>query len=245
MKKLKMDFLIAVLLLAFSAVIFFVQFLLFNNFQQEFFYLLQDLAFMGIQALIVYFLLDTLLNARENEALLKRLNVMAGLFFYENGVKIFDLFSQSLQDTSSFTKVFCVQREWRDKDFAKAGENIAKQELKFTYDFKVLEELKALLRDNQVGLIHQMENPGLHEHETFSDMLMALFHLTEELLRRQDLRNNDATDQQHILDDIQRVYRLMAQLWLEYMRHLKVNYPYLYNYNIKNRHFKIAVMECL
>ena len=39
---------------------------------------------------------------------------------------------------------------------------------------------------------------------------------------------DDTADQTHVQGDLERAYRLLAQQWLAYMRHLKTNYPYLF-----------------
>jgi hypothetical protein len=37
------------------------------------------------------------------------------------------------------------------------------------------------------------------------------------------------TDRQHLAGDVKRVYNLLVHEWLNYMQHLKDNYPYLFS----------------
>ncbi len=56
---------------------------------------------------------------------------------------------------------------------------------------------------------------------------MAVMHLQEEL----GLRYNDGLsefDLEHIQFDVERVYKHLGVEWIKYMKHLKVNFPYLY-----------------
>jgi hypothetical protein len=78
-------------------------------------------------------------------------------------------------------------------------------------------------------LLRLLENPNLLEHETFTEHLRAVFHLTEELTSREDLMGLPDTDYAHLSGDIQRAYGLLVHQWLDYMRHLKDNYPYLFS----------------
>ena len=78
-----------------------------------------------------------------------------------------------------------------------------------------------------------LENPNLLEHETFTELLWAVFHLTEELEYRADLDKLPHTDMVHISGDIKRVYVLLLNRWIDYVMHLKDQYPYLYSLAVR------------
>jgi hypothetical protein len=75
-------------------------------------------------------------------------------------------------------------------------------------------------------LVGLLQNPILVEHEAFSDLLRAVFHLAEELACREDLNGLPTVDLAHLAGDMQRAYLAMVQQWVEYMKHLKEHYPY-------------------
>jgi len=74
-----------------------------------------------------------------------------------------------------------------------------------------------------------LENPNLLEHESFTELLWAVFHLTEELCSRVDLKQFPDADFQHLSGDIKRAYVLLIAEWLAYMKHLRDSYPYLFS----------------
>jgi hypothetical protein len=79
-------------------------------------------------------------------------------------------------------------------------------------------------------MLRLLENPILLEHEGFTDCLWAVFHLEEELVARESLRNLPAPDLAHLGVDAERAYsRLLAQ-WLAYMIHLRQAYPFLFSF---------------
>jgi len=78
-------------------------------------------------------------------------------------------------------------------------------------------------------LLRLLENPNLLEHESFTELLLAVFHLVEELVVREDIVSIPDSDQHHIAGDIRRAYTLLVYQWLEYMGHLKSQYPYLFS----------------
>ena len=75
------------------------------------------------------------------------------------------------------------------------------------------------------------------EHESFTDMLWAVFHLEEELRARKELKGLPDEDLRHLAGDVRRVYGRLARQWLEYMKHLKVSYPYLFSLALRTNPF--------
>ena len=82
-----------------------------------------------------------------------------------------------------------------------------------------------------------MQNPNLLEQEYFTDMLWAMFHLTDEMAWRGDMLRLSADDLAHLLQDISRAYRLVILVWIGYMRHLQRFYPYLFGLALRNNPF--------
>ncbi len=67
----------------------------------------------------------------------------------------------------------------------------------------------------------------LLEHESFTKLVRAIFHLRDELMHRERLAELPDTDRRHLAGDMERVYSLLARHWLMHMGYLKNNYPYL------------------
>jgi hypothetical protein len=85
--------------------------------------------------------------------------------------------------------------------------------------------------------VRLLENPTLLEHESFTDLLRAVFHLAEELAYREDLSQSPGTDRAHLEGDINRAYHLLVHQWLDYMEYLKMNYPYLFSLAMRTNPF--------
>ena len=70
-------------------------------------------------------------------------------------------------------------------------------------------------------------NENIHEHEEFTDMLMSLLHVKEEI----DSRYNDkieAFELEHLASDMTVAYKYLTLEWCEYMNYLNKNYPRLF-----------------
>lgn len=85
-----------------------------------------------------------------------------------------------------------------------------------------------------------LQNPSLLEHESFTDLLWAAFHLLEELEYRQDLKQLNPADAAHLAGDINRVYGLLLASWLAYMQHLHSHYKFLYSLAVRTNPFDPA-----
>ena len=86
-------------------------------------------------------------------------------------------------------------------------------------------------------MLNLLENPNLLEHESFTNLLWAVFHLTDELVHRSDLKKLPDSDYQHLAGDIKRAYHQLLIQWLDYMKHLKHDYPYLFSLAMRTNPF--------
>jgi len=235
--RIKWQTFLAFSLVLVSFLIYSVQINIFHDLRDTVFYFFQDIAFIPIQVLLVTLIIDQLLEVREKEAFLKKLNMVIGVFFSECGSEIIrfclDFDRGGCLDRSSFA----IDQSWSDKDYKYAAAKIG--HLKYSADLKSGDILS--LRDFLMGkrdlMLRLLENPNLLEHDSFSDMLLAISHLTEELELRKDLGRLSQADAKHLAIDIERVFASVLRQWLSYMKHLKDNYPYLYSLSVRMNPF--------
>jgi hypothetical protein len=237
MDRLKWQIILGVSLVVASAMLYIAQILIFHSTRDTFFYLLQDIAFIPIQVLLVTLILNQLLNMREKHAMLNKMNMVIGTFFSEVGSLLLKSFAAFDGNAGKLGAGLQVQGNWSDQQFAAA----IKQIRSFDYDVRHtnsdLSELKSLLMGKRDFLLRLLENSNLLEHETFTDLLWAAFHLTEELAVREDLQHLTPADGNHIAGDIRRAYTILIIEWLHYMKHLKQDYPYLYSFAVRTNPF--------
>jgi hypothetical protein len=86
-------------------------------------------------------------------------------------------------------------------------------------------------------LLRLIENPTIQEHEHFTELLRAIFHLRDELSHRNNLSELLDSDRKHLEGDISRVYKLLIFEWLRYLRYIKKNYGYLFSLAIRTNPF--------
>jgi hypothetical protein len=199
--------------------------------------LLGDLAFLPIEVLFVTLIINQLLSSRDKRVKLKKMNMVIGTFFSEVGSQLLRKFLKFEKNEKALAALVLHTRRWADKDFLQ----LAKQLPGFTFDIDIhggsLPELKVFLTSRREFLLSLLGNANLLEHDKFTDLLWAVFHLTDELEYRLDFEHLPAVDLQHLAMDLRRAFKLLALAWLAYMRHLKDDYPYLFSLAIRTNPF--------
>jgi hypothetical protein len=229
--------LIAAGLTAFSALVFLVQYRLFHDTRSTGFYLLQDLAFVPVQVLLVTLFLDRLLRHRERGMMLRKMNMVIGAFYNEVGAGLLDAIGRFDTGPDRLRERLAGLGEWDRRGYAAARRELP------AFDFRLdsrrgdLAALRGFLHGRREFLLGLLENPNLLEHETFTDLLWAVFHLADELEHRPGFDDLPETDRDHLSLDMRRAYALLVVEWLAYLDHLRTDYPYLYSLAVRTNPF--------
>jgi hypothetical protein len=200
-------------------------------------YLLSDIAFVFIEVLLVTLIIQQVLSMREKRAMLKKLNMVIGAFFSEAGMPLLKYFWAFDAEAESLGRHLIVDTEWSPEHFDRIEEILRKRDFKIDIHKGSLEEVRSFLIGERSFLLGLLENPNLLEHDEFTELLWAVFHLAEELSHRETVRGLPRTDYEHLAGDIKRAYGLLVREWLHYMGHLKSNYPYLFSLAVRTNPF--------
>ena len=233
MKKINWEIYIATALTVFAVFFLLLHYYIFRDLYNIFYYLLLDVAFMFIQVLLVTLIIHKLINDREKKGRLEKLSMVIGAFFSETGKELMIKLATADPNFAKIRKELLVKEDWDNKQFTEAKKKLKGYGCSLMIEQADITSLKQFLHDNRNFLLRIIENPTLLEHETFTDLLLSLFHLTEELEARKDLINLSSADKNHISHDMTRVYQFLVYEWLEYTRYLKYNYPYLFSLAVR------------
>ncbi len=220
---------LAVALVATSAFLYLAHYAIFRDAHHIYIYLMGDLAFLSIEVLVVTVIVDRLLSGRDKRMTLEKLNMVIGAFFSEVGTELLRRLCEADPDSEGKRGDLDVDGTWSDREFRAMRAEFESEEFKVDSRQVNLYSLRDLLVRNRDFLVRLLENPLLLEHAIFTDLLWAVFHLTEELESRASLDSLKPGDMDHLAGDMSRAYGLLAREWLDYMVHLRANYPYLYS----------------
>lgn len=237
MKNLAWEFKLGIALVLLSIIVYEIKFLFLGDPENTYFYVFNALGFLPLNVLLVTLILNQLLIIRSKKERMEKLNMVIGTFFSEVGTKLLVYFSDFDPNLEKIRGHLVVSNGWGDDDFSRMHREL-KQYI-YTVDIKKVEltSLREFLMQQRSFLLRLLENPVLLEHGKFTDVLRAVFHLTEELESRDRLINLPETDYAHLAGDIQRIYTLLVLQWLEYMRYMKKNYPYLFSLAMRKNPF--------
>ncbi len=224
-------------LIALSALLYLFHYTVFKDGHHIFLYLIGDIAFLPIQVLLVTLIIDRLLNVREKRSLLKKLNMVIGAFFSEVGTDLLKTFFRFTLHQDEIRKDFAEKNDWSNKAFSNIYKRLKNYDYRMESQKGDLVDLKDFLLRKREFLLALLENPNLLEHESFTELLWAVFHLTEELAFRADVKQLPDADYSHLSGDIKRAYTLLMAEWLAYMKHLRDNYPYLFSLSARMNPF--------
>jgi hypothetical protein len=226
-----------ILMVALSAAVYFIHFLLFRDLHHIMIYFVGDIAFVFIEVLLVSVIIHNLLNDWEKKSHLKKLNMVIETFFSEYGKPLLSFYAYHDKNLHRIVDLVTSIDDCPDKvNFAAAATEIKKHTQDIDIDRIELNKLRDLLRSKRGLLVNLLQNPNLLEHQLFSESLMALFHVTEELSAR-DLSQLSSGDLEHTKVDLERSYKYLTLQWLSYMDYTQKHYPYFFLYAMKTNPF--------
>jgi len=229
--------LFGLLLILLSIFFYVIHFLIFRDRHHIFIYLLGDIAFVFIEVLLVTLIIHHLLGEREKRTMLNKLNMVIGAFFSEVGTPLLKYFTEFDTNAGRLSKHLIVDNDWSPEHFTQMQVVLQKHDHIIDSRIGNLQGLQSFVVDKRAFLLRLLENPNLLEHEKFTELLWAVFHLAEELSCRTSVTDLPDTDYHHLSGDIKRAHRLLVREWLSHMEHLKNDYPYLFSLAVRTNPF--------
>jgi hypothetical protein len=227
--------LMLIILVCISSLIYLVDYLVDGSLKEVTTSFLGNLAFLPIYIIVVTLTMEQLLKERERQTLRRKLNMVIGVFFSEVGTRLFRELATAVVHHEQLRASLLVTPQWKEADFDAALAFLGSHDIKIDaagsgLDF---EELKRFLVEKRSFLVGLLENQNLLEHEAFTDLLWAVFHLVEELDARESLSGIPTADVEHLNGDIKRAFGYLSREWVLYMQHLKLDYPYLFSLAVR------------
>jgi hypothetical protein len=229
----------SIALLAISLTLLGVHYLLFRDLHWLEEYIVFDLAFLPVEVIVVTLILDRLLEARERKERLEKMNMVIGLFFSEIGVGLIREIAGRDRKIEGLRAELSRAGNLSPADYSKLKAILADYHYSPDMRPEDLSRLKELLTTSRGFLVRMLENPTLLEHESFTEALRAVFHLTEELDYRRQFSELPGSDIAHLAGDVSRAYSRLVIEWIDYMQYLKGHYPYLFSLAMRTNPFDL------
>lgn len=231
MKNKKYYIVVSLVLVGLSAIMFLIHYLVFGQAVNTAYYSLMNLCFIPVNSLVVTLILERLIDYKAKQERMEKLSMLIGLFFTEVGYKLMRLIIKAdkvgKNSITSFNNLDEVKNQVEKHDY-----NIDMEDID-------LDEIKDVLLENSNLLVNLISNENITEHEIFTDLLMSVIHLRDEIIFYKNDKNNQL-DISHLEKDILRVYKNIAMQWVDYLKYLNKSYPFLYNNAIRLNPFRFS-----
>lgn len=222
---------VGLFLIVLSFLLHALHFVIFKDLKHIFVYLLGDIAFIPLEVFLVTVVIDQMMESREKEKRLKKVNMLIGLYFQESGLSLLKVMA-SADLTSQEVQMACaIEQNWKSGDFKSLEKWFNNRKMELDPNLIDYNHLNELLVKQKSLLVNLISNPTLLEHENFSELLLAVSHLQDEMALRAALMTSEGykPDLKHWKVDMERVYRLSSIQWIRYIEHLQEDYPFLFN----------------
>lgn len=229
-KKWKIKF--SILMVILIIIIYGSNYLVLGDAEHIISYIWTHLGFIPVDILIVAFVLDEIIEKKEKEAMLEKLDMLMSTFFSEVGNELINQLSHANKYKASTENLKSI-KNWDDKDYENKLNELKNSSIDFQADIapenreEFLENLRDLISGKREFIINLINNPNLLEKEEFTELINAILHLDEELEHRKDLSLVTDADFAHLNGDMHRVYNKLVHEWVYYLRYLNKNYPYM------------------
>ena len=177
-------------------------------------YVWTHLGFIPVDILLVAFLLDEIIERKEKEAMLEKLDMLMSTFFSEVGNNLIKQLS-TVNEHKANTENLKSIKTWDEEDFDNKLNELKESSVRFKAEIspeereEFLDSLRTLLASKRELIINLINNPNLLEKEEFTSLITAILHLDEELEHRKDLALVNDTDFNHLNGDMERVYNIL------------------------------------
>ncbi len=222
-----------VLMLLLCLFFYVLHWVVFRDIHHIFLYLITDIGFLFFQVVVVTLIIDRLLRQRQRQSILSKLNMVIGAFFSEVGTPLLKMLPAFDTTQDGLAEHLRVHAQWKAKDYIAARQFVMGRQLMIDAGKGDLPGLRQMVIEKRDFLLRLLENPNLLEHDQFTELLLAVFHLTEELCHRDSLADLPTSDLTHLAGDFKRAYGLLLREWLSHIEYLQRDYPYLFSLAVR------------
>ena len=233
-------FTLALVLLAMTGLVYYIHYLIFRDVHHILLYFVGDIAFVFFEVLLVTLIIHRLLHHREQRAVQDKIHMLVGAFFSELGTELLRRLAFADDGVHGVSADLASPHDWSEAEFLDVRERAVRHDAGIDPQRFDYASLYVYLQPNRPFLLDLLQNQSLIQDEPFTNLIWAVFHLLKELEHRGTLTGLAPTDREHLGEDVHRVYELLMVQWMDYMHHLKADYPYLFSLAARTNPFHRA-----
>ncbi len=213
------------LLLCASALLYAIHYLIFRDLHHLAIFGLHELAFVPLEVILVTLGLDQLVEKTHREEARSKVSIIETLYFNESGGTMLRYLTSFDPDAARLRELLQVTEDWRSSDFRQAIRQLKSYPFLLDLDRIDFFGLHYHLSQRHEYYRSMLENPALTQSEAFTEMIMKIYLLWEELDGRTNLYQLPEKDRNYLAELLHEIYRELTEYWLDNV----------YNHSIHNR----------
>lgn len=213
------------LLLCASALLYAIHYLIFRDLHHLAIFGLHELAFVPLEVILVTLGLDQLVEKTHREEARSKVSIIETLYFNESGSTMLRYLTSFDPDAARLRELLQVTQDWRSSDFRQAIRQLKSYPFLLDLDRIDFFGLHYHLSQRHEYYRSMLENPALTQSEAFTEMIMKIYLLWEELDGRTNLYQLPEKDRSYLAELLHEIYRELTEYWLDNV----------YNHSIHNR----------
>lgn len=213
------------LLLCASALLYAIHYLIFRDLHHLAIFGLHELAFVPLEVILVTLGLDQLVEKTHREEARSKVSIIETLYFNESGGTMLRYLASFDPDAARLRELLQVTEDWHSSDFRQAIRQLKSYPFLLDLDRIDFFGLHYHLSQRHEYYRSMLENPALTQSEAFTEMIMKIYLLWEELDGRTNLYQLPEKDRSYLAELLHEIYRELTEYWLDNV----------YNHSIHNR----------
>lgn len=213
------------LLLCVSALLYAIHYLIFRDLHHLAIFGLHELAFVPLEVILVTLGLDQLVEKTHREEARSKVSIIETLYFNESGGTMLRYLTSFDPDAARLRELLQVTEDWHSSDFRQAIRQLKSYPFLLDLDRIDFFGLHYHLSQRHEYYRSMLENPALTQSEAFTEMIMKIYLLWEELDGRTNLYQLPEKDRSYLAELLHEIYRELTEYWLDNV----------YNHSIHNR----------
>ncbi len=213
------------LLLCTSALLYAIHYLIFRDLHHLAIFGLHELAFVPLEVILVTLGLDQLVEKTHREEARSKVSIIETLYFNESGGTMLRYLTSFDPDAARLRELLQVTEDWHSSDFRQAIRQLKSYPFLLDLDRIDFFGLHYHLSQRHEYYRSMLENPALTQSEAFTEMIMKIYLLWEELDGRTNLYQLPEKDRNYLAELLHEIYRELTEYWLDNV----------YNHSIHNR----------
>ena len=213
------------LLLCASALLYAIHYLIFRDLHHLAIFGLHELAFVPLEVILVTLGLDQLVEKTHREEARSKVSIIETLYFNESGGTMLRYLTSFDPDAARLRELLQVTEDWHSSDFRQAIRQLKSYPFLLDLDRIDFFGLHYHLSQRHEYYRSMLENPALTQSEAFTEMIMKIYLLWEELDGRTNLYQLPEKDRSYLAELLHEIYRELTEYWLDNV----------YNHSIHNR----------